>query len=232
MEGSKPNDSIIEVFKYDFNEKNDDVDEYDEYEKTLEKDIENNCDLNVYVNKLEIVEKSDSELLTMEKHEIIDFKNYQIQKLRAYIISLEKEKEDLIENFKNTTNVLIEKLKENEFKESGIRPETPFITKKLKTNAINPVKRPGSKTNSHNYLNEEVETMNRILEGEDSKINSENKNKRCPRCTKEFPSDVFIAHSLECMRKTIKCKTCGEIIEPDNKKQHILQYRQKEVNIF
>ena len=94
-----------EEFKYDYNELSDNEEDYDEYEKHLEKDIENNCDLNVYVNKFVLDEKSDSELLKMEKHEIIDFKNYQIQKLKAYIISLEKEKEDLIENFKNTTTV-------------------------------------------------------------------------------------------------------------------------------
>jgi hypothetical protein len=63
----------------------------------------------------------------MEKQEIIDFKNYQIQKLKAYIASLEKEKEDLIENYRNTTNTLLDRIKDLESKSYGERPETAYI---------------------------------------------------------------------------------------------------------
>lgn len=196
-DNSSKEKSELPDFKISIEDPND-ID--DEYERTLEKDIENNCEFNIYVNKLEIPTKTDNELLFMEKHEIIDFKNYQIQKLKGYIVSLEKEKEDLIENFKNTTNILIEKLKENEFQNSGIRPQTPFITKNL----------------------------NKIKEDRSNSFNSTSK-ERCPNCTKEFPQDIFFQHSLDCLRNKIKCKKCGELIDQKFKKEHLLEWRSNEV---
>ncbi len=209
-EKSKNKPQVKEEFQYEFPE---DADNDDEYEKALEKDIEANCELSVYVNSLEIEEKSDFELLKMEKEDIIDFKNYQIQKLKAYVFSLEKEKEDLIENFKTTTNVLLEKIKENEYNNTGMRPETPFITKKLKTNQ-----------NSQNKIEEQkVYTNSNIIP-----FKSDSK-QRCPNCTKEFPSEAFLQHSLDCLRNRIRCKKCNEMIEEKFKKEHILEYRSKEV---
>jgi hypothetical protein len=186
-----------EEFKYETPE---DAECDDEYEKALEKDIEANCELSVYVNTLEIEEKSDSELLKLEKEDIIDFKNYQIQKLKAYIFSLEKEKEDLIENFKSTTNVLLEKIKENEFAHTGMRPETPFIAKKLKTKQL--------KENEHKQSTEKVTTK----QGNNITNHTTNK-QRCPNCTKEFDSEAFLQHSLDCLRNKIRCKKCNEMIE-------------------
>lgn len=119
--------NLKDEFKIDYSEEN----MNDEYEKVLERDIENNCDLNVYVDKLEIEEKKDEEIITLDKQDIIDFKNYQIQKLKAYIASLEKEKEDLIENYRNTTNTLLDRIKDLESKNIGARPETAFIIDKM-----------------------------------------------------------------------------------------------------
>jgi hypothetical protein len=234
---NKNNNAIKEEFKYEFSE---DLENDDEYEKTLERDIETNCDLTVYVNKLEIEEKSDFELLKLDKEEIIDFKNYQIQKLKAYIFSLEKEKEDLIENFKNTTNVLIDKIKEQEFRDSGIRPETPFIAKKLKTGNLQNEKKNNSrfdKNSSTSSMTNQYNTGNKNFFGdeEESKftgeINLKTGLQRCPHCTKEFPQEYFLQHSLDCLRNKIRCKKCNELIDEKFKKEHLLEYRSKEVCI-
>ena len=84
----------------------------EEYEKILEKEIESNCTFNKYVDKLKLRDDfTDEELLTKKGEEIISYKNEQITKLKAYIASLEQEKEDLINNFKNTTNALLDKIK-------------------------------------------------------------------------------------------------------------------------
>lgn len=124
-------------FKYSLSTEDNDAQEL-EYEKMLEKDIESNC---VYVDKLELnTELTDEDLLLKSKEEIIEYKNSNITKLKAYIASLQQEKEDLIENFKSTTNNLLERIKELEFHQKGFRPETPMITKnfKNKKNGVNP----------------------------------------------------------------------------------------------
>jgi hypothetical protein len=229
------NKAIKEEFKYEFSEE---IENDDEYEKTLEKDIETNCELTVYVNKLELVEKSDFDLMNMEKQDIIDFKNYQIQKLKAYIFSLEKEKEDLIDNFKNTTNVLIEKIKEQEYRDSGIRPETPFIAKKLKTGhlANSNNSRPNPNNTNMNSNKQQMNTNRNFFgDEEDSKfggeVNPKTGKQRCPHCTKEFPQEFFLQHSLDCLRNKIRCKKCNELIDEKFKKEHLLEWRSKEVII-
>jgi hypothetical protein len=101
-------------FKYTFTT-DDNAQQEEEYEKMLEKDIESQC---VYVDKLEIVnEFTDEELRsTKSVDEVIEYKNAQIIKLKAYIASLEQEKQDLINNYKKTTDQLLDKVKEYEYK--------------------------------------------------------------------------------------------------------------------
>jgi hypothetical protein len=228
---NKNNHALKEEFTFTY-QLSEDLEVDDEYEKTLERDIETNCDLSVYVNKLELEEKSDSELLLLSKEEIVDFKNYQIQKLKAYIFSLEKEKEDLIENFKNTTNVLIDKIKEQEFRDCGVRPETPFIAKKLKT-AASHQERNSYKDNTY-PANSYSMNKNFFGDDEESKftgeINLKTGLQRCPHCTKEFAQEYFLQHSLDCLRNKIRCKKCSELIDEKFKKEHLLEWRSKEVS--
>lgn len=87
-----------------------------EYENHLVKDIESSCSFSVYVEKLDIKNDfTDEELIAKKtKEEIVKYKNEQIDQLKAYIASLEQEKEDLIENFRDTTSLLLEKIKDFE----------------------------------------------------------------------------------------------------------------------
>lgn len=103
----------------------------DLFGKRLENELET---ASVYVDQLKFEDKSDEELNQLSKNEIINFKNYQIIKLKEYIASLEKEKEDLINNFKLTTETLLDQIKELEFQNHKVRPETAKIAKDIKIN--------------------------------------------------------------------------------------------------
>ena len=87
-----------------------------DFETHLVKDIESSCNFNVYIDKLELKDEyTDEELIAKKtKEEIVRYKNEQIDRLKAYITSLEQEKEDLIDNFKDTTSLLLEKIKDFE----------------------------------------------------------------------------------------------------------------------
>ena len=214
-----------------------------EYENHLVKDIESSCNLNVYVDKLEIKnEFTDEELIaTKTKEEIIKYKNEQIDKLKAYISSLEQEKEDLIDNFKDTTSLLLEKIKD-------------FESDPLYINNLNKEKDKNKMINKDN--NEEInENKNTINENDNNekkdyfkglpkdfnkierpqtamiaeqlnnpKINS-NKLQRCANCQKEIVESEFVAHSLICLRHTFRCKKCGELINEKEKKKHLEKFR-------
>ena len=88
--------------------KENEEEEEDAFAKELEKDLEKES--NIYINNFQLnEEKTDDELLLMSKEEIITYKNIKISQLKSYINSLEKEKEDLINNFKITTDTLLKK---------------------------------------------------------------------------------------------------------------------------
>jgi len=238
-------DEIKDEFKYDLDDLSD-----DEYEKILDKDIAAECGLNVYVDKLEEIEEIQEEkLLKMEKKDIIDYKNGQIQKLKAYILSLEREKEDIIENFKNTTNILLEKIKQKEFEDYGVRPQTAMIVENIKEtninsyNMLNSVRNNNNSMNNYNnYNNNNFNDMNGYKPPEKKKVDiikfddddvgsniSKNTHERCANCKKEIPKENSIAHSLDCFRNYITCKVCKELISVKFKKEHLNEWRTKEV---
>ena len=194
-------------FKVDFDyplPTNDEINQGDvEYEKILEKEIESNCTFNKYVDKLNLRNDfTDDELLTKKNEEIISYKNEQITKLKAYIASLEQEKEDLINNYKNTTNALLDKIKNLELQLNNInnkniiieRPQTAMIAKDLQE-----------------IKNNEIKDLN----------NTNIKYQRCPNCQKEIPKNEFLMHSLSCLRHSYKCKKCGELINDEIVEEHI-----------
>ena len=194
----------------------------DDYEKLLEKDIEQSCNFTKYIDKLELNDDiPDEELINSKsKEEIVEYKNNQILSLKAYITSLEQEKDDLIDNFKETTSQLLERLKDLESKNleynnlknnpnnnsistnntsfdsftmSHQRPETPMIAKNLRRN---------------------------------NNISNPNKKQRCPNCQKEFLESEFVEHSLQCLRHTFHCKKCGELVDEKFKKEHLQKFRE------
>lgn len=146
-------ENILNSYKMTNNEI-DDEDSQDSYELRLDKEIEANCEFKEYVDKLEVDEKDDEELIKMDKKSILDFKNSQIKKYKQYIGSLEKEKNDLIENFKETTNVLLEKIKELEEKNYGERPQTAMIMDGIKNNS--------NKRNQNNHNINNINSKNNL----------------------------------------------------------------------
>lgn len=243
------NDTKIDKFLYDYkNQISDDEDSNDSYEKRLDKEIEDNCDFKVYVDKLEVDEKNDEEVLNMEKPQIIEFKNSQIKKYKAYIASLEQEKQDLIDNFKETTSILLEKIKEHEEKTHGERPQTAVIMDGIKKNKG---KRQITQLQPPNYFGTS-DKFDDDIDGEIDKIILSNYNKdknniskdkdepkvkstdqeRCVKCKKYYPKDEFAKHSLECLRKPmIVCKICHESIDEKCKDEHINKFRKPETII-
>ena len=178
--------------------------EEDDFAKQLEEELEKES--NGYIDKFEYIkEKSDDELLQMSKEEILTYKNLQITQLKSYVNSLEKEKEDLINDFKITTDALIEKIKDNEFINNGIRPQTPMIKLNKNTNI-----------NNKNNPNEKIKE----------------KYQRCPNCTKEILISDFIEHSLQCLRKIFRCHKCNSMMPILEKENHFLFYQniQKIIN--
>ena len=180
----------------------------------LTKQLEEQCDMSIYVNHLELDEKNDEDLLNLTKEEIINYKNYQILKLKAYIASLEKEKEDLINNYNITSETLLEKIKQLEYQKTGSRPETPSIISSIIHKNKNIFKEEDYK--SINQKNNQIYFNNDNVKY----LNKKNINKikqRCPNCQQDIIIDNFIEHSLQCLRKKYKCIYCNLLMDIDKK---------------
>jgi len=193
--------------------------EEDDFAKELEKDLENES--NIYINNFQLnEEKSDDELLLMSKEEIITYKNIKISQLKSYINSLEKEKEDLINNFKITTDTLIEKIKQIEYKSQGIRPQTACIIKDINTN---------NKKSKINYNRTDLfdDDENNNIDSTNKINNNEKEIQRCPNCTREFPISEYIEHSLQCLRKIYRCQKCNKMMPINEKETHLNNYQNK-----
>ena len=185
---------------------NDNIEDEKENDDKLTKELNEQCDLSIYVNHLELDEKSDEDLLNLTKEEIIEYKNYQILKMKTYIASLEKEKEDLIKNYSMTSDTLLDKIKDLEYQKTGFRPETPKIIFKKNNN---------SELNKNNFKN--------INNNEHNQNNKE----RCPNCGKEIKYEEYIEHSLQCLRKKYKCNICNILIDIEEKEKHINSFLSK-----
>lgn len=199
----------------------------DSYEKRLDKEIEENCNFQEYVDNLEVEEKSLEDLLLMSKENIIDFKDYQIKKYKAYITSLEQEKIDLISNFKETTNILLERIKELEEKTYGQRPQTALIMKNIQSNQFGngSFLNQNKKIMSKEQLEVELIVSNRKKDDEEQKEEKEDK-ERCVKCKTYILKSELPKHSLICLRNAfIQCKICKESINDNEKSAHLLKYR-------
>ena len=194
--------------------------EEDDFAKELEKDLENES--NIYINNFQLnEEKSDDELLSMSKEEIITYKNIKISQLKSYINSLEKEKEDLINNFKITTDTLIEKIKQIEYNSQGIRPQTACIIKDINNN--------NNKKSKINYNRTDLfdDDENNNIDSTNNIKNNEKEIQRCPNCTREFPISEYIEHSLQCLRKIYRCQKCNKMMPINEKETHLNNYQNK-----
>lgn len=65
-----------------------------------------------------------------QKDRIVEQKDALIERLRHEIRELIEEKEEMIDNFRVSTNILIEKIKDLESQKTGYRPQTANILAK------------------------------------------------------------------------------------------------------
>ena len=143
---------------------------------------------------------SDQELISMSKENIIQYKNYQILKLKTIIKNLKQEKEILTQSYKKTTDNLLNHIKELEYKGTGERPVTAKIIHKI--------------VSKNDFEDEKFEKKR----GEGG-APTHGGGDRCPNCGKIIKIN-FMEHSLECIRKKYKCIYCNELMNIEDKDKH------------
>lgn len=72
-----------------------------------------------------------TDTLPQEVQDLIKRKDERIRELEERMAALEKEKEDMAENFQSGSNVLLERIKELESSTLGARPQTANILERI-----------------------------------------------------------------------------------------------------
>ena len=197
-----------------------------DFENHLVKDIESSCNFNVYIDKLELHDEyTDEELISKKtKEEIVRYKNEQIDKLKAYISSLEQEKEDLIDNFKDTTSLLLEKIKDFESDPNYTIQKKDLIYNNNINNNININTIEETKNNNMNEIklnkDNNIEDINNINLNNNIIINDYYKNLPKNFNKIERPQTAMIAEQLNNPKlnsnKMQRCANCQkEILESE-----------------
>ena len=197
-----------------------------DFENHLVKDIESSCNFNVYIDKLELNDEyTDEELISKKtKEEIVRYKNEQIDKLKAYISSLEQEKEDLIDNFKDTTSLLLEKIKDFESDPNYTLQKKDLIYNNNINNNININTIEETKNNNMNEIklnkDNNIEDINNINFNNNIIINDYYKNLPKNFNKIERPQTAMIAEQLNNPKlnsnKMQRCANCQkEILESE-----------------
>jgi len=164
--------------------------EEDEFEKTLANDLQNDCEF-IKNQKLDSENMTDQDIEKLDGKNIVLIKNKEIDKLKTYIKELEQEKEDLFVNFKTTTNILLDRIKELETNKTGQRPVTAKIIENLN------LKNFPNRNNSDNIRGIGNMNQNNMDNNSNQSIDSNN---RCPGCKLIFPQEKFFIHTLDCLR--------------------------------
>ena len=208
IENNKVDEIKNEEIEEDTDEENsikelDDIDNEINLEEQLKKEYEGD-----YFKDNEKIKEdiSDTELFSMSKENIIQYKNYQILKLKTIIKNLKQEKDILIQNYKQTTDNLLKHIKELEFKGTGERPVTAKIIHKISSNNNNDIEKTNDKNKNKSIIDKDKE--------------------RCPNCGKKIKNNLM-EHSLECMRKKYKCIYCNELMNVEEKEKHNILFTDK-----
>ena len=188
----RKNNEIIEE-DYNIEEEENSIKDFDDIDNeiNLAEQLKQEYEGDYFKDKEKIKEDiSDTELFSMSKENIIQYKNYQILKLKTIIKNLKQEKEVLIQNYKQTTDNLLKHIKELEFKGTGERPVTAKIIHKISSNNQNDEKKTGVDKD------------------------------KCPNCGKKIKDNLLMEHSLECMRKKYRCIYCNDLMNVEDKIKH------------
>jgi len=200
-------------------------------------------------------ENVQSPILPKEIQDLIDRKDARIKELETKVAALEKEKEDIVDNFQTSTEVLLERIKDLETSALGARPQTANILARIGIfllifhfssfleNSVQ-YKPPENEISNknHNYYvgsaKADILTIDHPPENNSPTEIEEIKGaaqeevtpgmSKCTNCGELISSNKMVTHTVSCYRNSTKCKICGERLLKSKKTEHLAYWRSLE----
>ena len=176
-------------------------------------------------------------IISKEVQELLNKKDARIRELEDKVKATEKERDDMIDNFQTSTEVLLERIKELESISLGARPQTANILQRIGISLQSYLCSENARTEkdpldrkNHNYYVSESEPKENVEEIKASAEEDKNGDEPalCTNCGDAISPGKMVTHTVACYRNSTKCKVCGERLKKTMKAEHLAAWRSNE----
>eukprot|EP00443_Scrippsiella_acuminata_P007919 CAMPEP_0115268604 /NCGR_PEP_ID=MMETSP0270-20121206/52605_1 /TAXON_ID=71861 /ORGANISM="Scrippsiella trochoidea, Strain CCMP3099" /LENGTH=483 /DNA_ID=CAMNT_0002684809 /DNA_START=47 /DNA_END=1495 /DNA_ORIENTATION=+ len=181
----------------------------------------------------------------------------EVRRLRNKIKKVEREKDDMAEDFRNTTRILLNRIKELEAEVSGFqsRPQTAAVIERIEGSGAASGSRglarpplpgglgtgPGSRPGTSQVMRiEEADEppaspprmseteANRLPPASGTAESQDGETTICGNCRRNIPAGNVLAHSVSCYRNNTYCDACDQVIPLSDKESHAAEWTDPE----
>ncbi|CAE8666049.1 unnamed protein product [Polarella glacialis] len=144
----------------------------------------------------------------------------EVGRMRSKIQMLEREKDDMVDNFGSVTKILLNRIKELEgdLTESNGRPQTAAVIDRIEGRSQ---ARAGGSRSAPEVMRIDEEQPG--AEGKEV-LEDPEETQACGNCAREIPAGNLVSHSVFCYRNNYRCSACDEVIALRDKDSHMLHW--------
>jgi len=146
----------------------------------------------------------------------------EVGRLRQKIKSMERERDNMVDNFRDTMKIMLNRIKEleTELSETKSRPQTAVIVERIE----NPTRTGRESWTSARTPDGDGPQILRIDEdGEGVEVSAAPVEEvcKCPNCDRDIPAGNMISHNLYCYSNNFRCTVCDEVLHIREREAHL-----------
>lgn len=146
----------------------------------------------------------------------------EVGRLRQKIKSMERERDNMVDNFRDTMKIMLNRIKELETElsetKSNSRPQTAVIVERIE----NPTRTRGEAQTSDGpqilRIDEDGEAAAEVSAAPVEEVC------KCPNCDREIPAGNIISHNLYCYSNNFRCSVCDEVLHVREREAHMREW--------
>mmetsp|Transcript_50417 Transcript_50417/g.100295 ORF Transcript_50417/g.100295 Transcript_50417/m.100295 type:complete len:440 (-) Transcript_50417:48-1367(-) len=144
----------------------------------------------------------------------------EVGRLRQKIKSMDRERDNMVDNFRDTMKIMLNRIKEleTELSETKSRPQTAVIVDRIE----NPT-RTGRESRTPAGTIDGPQILRIDEDGDDAEVSAApvEEVSRCPNCDKDIPAGNIISHNLYCYSNNFRCTVCDEVLHIREREAHL-----------
>lgn len=144
----------------------------------------------------------------------------EVGRLRQKIKSMERERDNMVDNFRDTMKIMLNRIKEleTELSETKSRPQTAVIVERMENPTCT---RAESRTSVQTSDGPQILRIDEDGEGAEVSAAPVEEVCKCPNCDREIPAGNIISHNLYCYSNNFRCSVCDEVLHVRDREAHL-----------